>query len=118
MPPNADSLDKHILRANYQAAIHKRSLEQLPEIPSPVGHGWNIVNDQLIIDWMDLPPAPAKSILECVQCSCKKSKCQRGSCSCIQKALPCTDLSQRVNCENVSLQQEVSSELDSDDEEN
>lgn len=117
LPPNADSLEKHTLRANYQAAIHKRCLEQLAEIPSPAGHGWKIVNDQLVIDWMDLPPAP-KSIAECVQCACKKSKCQQGSCSCIQNALPCTDLCKCVNCENVSLLPEDSTEVDSEDEEN
>ncbi|KAK3747382.1 hypothetical protein QZH41_002637 [Actinostola sp. cb2023] len=35
LPPCQDSLQKHILRANYQAAIWKRSLEANPDIPSP-----------------------------------------------------------------------------------
>ena len=33
LPPNKDSLVKHILRANYQACIFRRCLEQMPEFP-------------------------------------------------------------------------------------
>ena len=33
MPPNKDSLLKHIQRANFQSAIYKRSLQR-PDIPS------------------------------------------------------------------------------------
>ncbi|KAJ8048480.1 hypothetical protein HOLleu_00812 [Holothuria leucospilota] len=34
-------------------------------------YGWVMSENELSIDWMDLPPAPS-SILEYVQCSCKK----------------------------------------------
>ena len=40
LPPCDDSLRKHALRANYQAAIWKRSLERCLKIPSPPGCGW------------------------------------------------------------------------------
>ena len=40
LPPCADALKKHALRANYQACIWRRSLEGCPAVPSPVGHGW------------------------------------------------------------------------------
>ncbi|KAJ8048651.1 hypothetical protein HOLleu_01050 [Holothuria leucospilota] len=58
MPPNHHSLVKHIKRANFQGRIYKKSLQQCQDLPSPVGSGWKIENGTLIIDWMDLPPAP------------------------------------------------------------
>ncbi|KAJ8050300.1 hypothetical protein HOLleu_03446 [Holothuria leucospilota] len=115
MPPNQDALQKHILRANYQAAIHKACMEQYPEIPPPVNHGWKLVDNNLVIDWMDRPPAP-DSILEFVQCGCKKSKCQQRNCSCVQNGLPCTDLCHCSNCENKFVSDEMEDEVDTDEE--
>ena len=51
LPPCDDSLHKYALRANYQAAIWKRSLQRCPEIPSPLGCGWCIEDSRLAIDW-------------------------------------------------------------------
>jgi 5'-3' exonuclease len=71
LPPTKDSLKKHVMRANYQAAVWRRSLEQLQDLPTPVGKGWKLSEDgTLTIDWCDLPPAP-DTILKTVQCSCK-----------------------------------------------
>ena len=68
MPPNRDALYKHF----------KRCMEQHPDIPSPVGNGWNMEDDNnLGIDWLDMEPAE-QSILELTACSCKKSKCKLG----------------------------------------
>jgi len=44
LPPCADCLFQHTFRANYQAAIWRRCLENFPELPSPQDHGW-MVND-------------------------------------------------------------------------
>ena len=44
-PPTSDSLQKHALRSNYQAAIQTRCLEQFPVIPRPDGHGWKVSKD-------------------------------------------------------------------------
>ncbi|KAK3729656.1 hypothetical protein QZH41_006396 [Actinostola sp. cb2023] len=52
LPPCADCLFKHACRANYQAAIWKRSLECCPVIPSPIRLGWCQEENQLAIDWM------------------------------------------------------------------
>ena len=41
-PPCSDCLLKHAQRANYQAAIWKRSLIREANIPSPVGLGWTL----------------------------------------------------------------------------
>ena len=42
LPPCRDCLVKHAQRANYQAAIWRRCLEQDSKVPSPVGRGWKI----------------------------------------------------------------------------
>ena len=39
LPPCKDCLVNHALRANYQAGIWRRCLEQNPQVPSPVGRG-------------------------------------------------------------------------------
>ncbi len=45
LPPCEDCLANHIFRANYQAGIWRRCLEQNPQIPSPVGRVWKIEKD-------------------------------------------------------------------------
>lgn len=78
LPPTQDALKKHALRANYQAAIWRRSLEQLQDLPNPVGHGWKLAEDgTLSIDWCDLPPAPER-VLKTAQCACKTRGCKSG----------------------------------------
>ena len=60
IPPCRDCLEKHALRANYQAGIWRRCLEQNPQVPSPVGRGWQIekegADNQLVVHWMDGQP--------------------------------------------------------------
>ena len=51
-PPTNDALHMHALRANYQAVIHRRSLSQWINVPSPSGHGWVIIDGKLLIKWM------------------------------------------------------------------
>ena len=50
LPPCDDSLLRHARRANYQAAIWKRSLQRYPEIPSPLGCGCCTEDGSLAID--------------------------------------------------------------------
>ena len=73
MPPNQDSLHKHIHRANYQAAIWRRSLTGHIARPPPVNHGWKLEEGTLAIDWMDMAPA-LKEILELTQLPMQKIK--------------------------------------------
>ena len=80
MPPNKDSLLKHIQRANFQSAIYKRSLQQRPDIPSPVDCSWKLHDDnELEIDWMNMQPAQ-ESILELSTCTCEKVNMRSRSC--------------------------------------
>ena len=92
LPPCSDSLRKHWLRANYQGAIWRRCLENNPEVPSPVEHGWSRVDQdgdlQLSIDWFNVSIAPQAVW---VSVSCKRD-CVTPSCQCVAKNLACTDL--------------------------
>ena len=101
LPPCQDSLYKHCRRANYQAAIWKNSLRN-NDIPSPVGHGWSLVNDgaqeRLVIDWMSGLPAPT-AVIELMSCMCKKA-CNDDSCDCIRNGLKCSDLCRLITCSN------------------
>ncbi|KAL8617912.1 hypothetical protein ACOMHN_026489 [Nucella lapillus] len=62
LPPCQDCLWKHAHRANYQAGLWRRCLENDPQVPDPVGSGWTVERadgkDILAIDWMNVQPAP------------------------------------------------------------
>ena len=59
-PPNQDCLKQHVLRANYQAAIHRRCLQANISAPSPVGRGWKVEDGQLVLAWTTGLLAPEK----------------------------------------------------------
>ena len=73
LPPCKDCFLQHALRANYQAGIWQRCLQQNPQVPSPVGHGWKLekqgTDEQLVIHWMDDQPAP-QAILDLLAYAC------------------------------------------------
>ncbi|KAK3753762.1 hypothetical protein QZH41_016442, partial [Actinostola sp. cb2023] len=98
LPPCNDTLCKHSLRANYQAAVWRRSLQRCPEIPSPVGSGWCTEDDKLVVDWMGVQPAP-KAVLQLLSCQCSRS-CKLPSCSCLVNGLRCTDMCRLQDCTN------------------
>lgn len=118
LPPNKDCLENHLKRANYQAAVHRRCLLPCINAPSPVGHGWDVKDDNLVFVWMANDPAPQK-VLKTVHCKCPKSGC-KGTCSCSRSGLPCTDLCQCLSeiCNNRKIadqtDHEIVSESDSD----
>ncbi|KAG1660989.1 putative ATP-dependent RNA helicase DDX46 [Nymphon striatum] len=76
---NSDALKQQTNRANYQAAIWRRSLQNSPEIPSPTnGHGWNVVEGKL-----GLTGAPAPDVvLELM--SCKSPRRCNENCPCVE----------------------------------
>ena len=98
LPPCASSLKKHCLRANYQAAIWQRALEGCPDTPSPDGHGWTMQDSILVIDWMEVQPAPL-AVLELMSCSCSRI-CKLPQCKCLGNRLKCTDLCKLKTCSN------------------
>ena len=55
LPPNYDSLQQHIKRANLQAAAWNRCLSPQLQLPPPVSNGWKLTDGQLEIPWMTRP---------------------------------------------------------------
>ena len=98
LPPSHGCLLKHILRANYQAYVWRRSLNAMVMLPEPDGHGWKIVDDELVIDWTDEKPAP-DAVIEMMSCKCKKPCNLQNQCSCHENGLSCTDMC-KCTCEN------------------
>lgn len=90
LAPFVDTLRKHCERANYQAAIWRRSLQSHPQIPSPAGHGWSLEEDKLVVNWMSREPTPV-AVLELLSCRCKR-RCQLLNCTCLSNGLQCRDL--------------------------
>ena len=115
LPPCRDCLVKHALRANYQAGIWRRCLEQDAQIPNPVGKGWTVDSGQLVVHWMDGEPAP-QAILDLLACNCTRT-CQLPSCECMANGLKCTDMCKLPNCGNqAAVTTDDESEDENDDE--
>ena len=62
-PPCKAALIEHCKRANYQSKMCRVALKQVPEVPSPVGYGWEMLLDELNGDsldtkWMSCKSAP------------------------------------------------------------
>ena len=65
-----DWLNMYTLRANYQAALWRRSLQCEPTTTSPTDHGWTVDDDDtLAIVWMRGSPAP-DVVLQLLSCHC------------------------------------------------
>ena len=90
LPPCQDTLRKHCQRANYQAAVWRRSLQNSPVLPSPIGNGWFMKRECLALDWMSGESAP-KVVLELLFCQCNRL-CQLPNCTCLANGLKCTAL--------------------------
>jgi len=122
LPPTSDSSGHHINRACYQTYIWKNSLVAMPNLPSPIGNGWNMQDQTMIPILMSKSPAP-KALVELVTCGCEKSHCSK-NCSCTKQKMACTDAcacSGGDDCHNVYKVERVSivdesdgSESDSD----
>ena len=105
LPPTLDALLMHLRRAAYQCFIWKSACNPVLSLPEPVGNGW-IENDAgfLSPEYMALSPVP-ESVLELVQCKCKKG-CKTNSCSCRKSKLVCCDAcfcKIDDECENIAL---------------
>ena len=91
LPPCEDCLFLHSIRANYQVAIWRWSLQTEPSIPSPNDHGWTTDSEgQLEIQGMRGSPAP-DAILQLLSCKCVRS-CKPEQCTCLNNGLKCTNL--------------------------
>eukprot|EP00794_Sanderia_malayensis_P021259 gene21259-23333_t len=103
MPCTKDALTKHISRVMYQAVTWRRPLNAMINCPGIGEHGWIVDKEgKVAIDWMDLPPA-ADSILENVQCACKKGSTSNRF-SCHRANLQCTGLCWCNSCSNSAIE--------------
>ena len=114
LPPCADCLSMHSLRANYQAAVWRRSLRSSRQVPSPVGHGWVQDDSTLSIKWMSGEPSPS-TLLEFLSCSCARS-CTLPTCTCLKNGLRCTNMCRLRDCSNCAEEEEMPDKECSDDE--
>lgn len=120
LPPCADALNKHVLRANYQTAVWRRSLQANPEVPSPKDHGWKVQmaddKEELSIDRIDGAPAP-ETVFELLACNCSRS-CRLPQCTCIANSLKCSTLCKLKDCDNQPQDDEEDDTqlMDEDDE--
>jgi hypothetical protein len=65
LPPCRNSVRMHAVRANYQAFLWYNADKAIPNIPPPSGHGWNVADDKLGIQWTegDLMPQELVEVL-------------------------------------------------------
>ena len=69
IPPCQDNLQLHSTRAAYQTYIWRTCLTAKPEIPTPIGSGWELDEHQSIcIKWNSVKPAP-EEILQLMFCT-------------------------------------------------
>lgn len=52
LPPCESSLRLHVTRGNYQAAFWREAINPLPVIPSPRGHGWEVVDESNVVGFV------------------------------------------------------------------
>lgn len=76
-------------------------------MPAPYGHGWKLDDGTISVDWMSITAAPT-SVLASIHCSCTKTGCVKGRCSCLLNEQCCTDCCKCVNCANVPSQDDCS----------
>lgn len=120
LPPCEDALLQHTKRANYQAAIWRRSLQNMLDLPDPYkGHGWHLSDGSIAIQWLTVAPAP-DVVLSLMACKCPRV-CVGDSCICIMNGLPCTPACKLQNCTNMTdeddtdpVQEIDDSDIDSD----
>ena len=114
LPPCQDCLFMHSVRANYQAAIWRRSLQTQPSVPSPKHHGWTTNDEgQLDIQWMRGSPAP-DAVLQLLSCKCVRS-CKLPECTCLNNGLKCTNLCKLQTCANQCSEEEPPAHLTDSD---
>ena len=63
---------------------------------SPVNQGWRHKQQQLIIQWCDIPLVAAARVHEV--CRCNKNRCDTKHCLCLNGDLLCSDLCQYLKC--------------------
>ena len=115
LPPCKDCLIMHAARANYQVGIWRRCLEQEPNIPYPIDHGWVMDAPGILsVDWMHGPLAP-EDVLEMLSSKCTR-QCTPPDCICMKKGLKCTYMCKLQTCVNMAAAGDIPEYFDSVEE--
>ena len=115
LPPCADCLRMHSLRANYQAAVGREKSTELPSSPFTYWSWMGSRRQHIIHQWMSGEPSPA-TLLEFLSCSCARS-CKLPTCTCLTNGLKCTSVCRFRDCNSRAEEEEMPDEECSDDEE-
>ena len=79
-----------LICVNYQCAIWKSALIPKSHLPSPVGNGWEVKEDEGLTPVLAKQSAAPREILELTVSRCRESKCSRRNCKCVANGLNCT----------------------------
>ena len=84
-------------------------------MPTPISeHGWEKdPNGYVIPAWNSKPFAP-DTLLKYVSCACKKTKCVKRICSCLEHNPTCTELCKCLDSDNQKAENLTSNETDDD----
>ena len=95
LPPTKDALKYHVARANYQACIWHNSLEAGAHMPSPHGHGWDVIDVTYpFTGW-------TSSLYQRHSCNSSVATTSNGGrCSCRKNVMSCTDACSCIECSN------------------
>ena len=102
LPPKLSSFLPHLWRANYIAMVWKSSRHHVSELPSPLLHGWEIVDDKNV-SIKCLKPATPEAMLALVKCGCKRGCSEERHCVCLRNRLACTNACACSDCESEFL---------------
>ncbi len=86
LPPTANALKQHILRAHFQAAVWRSANSPKPGIPEPTDSGWHLVQDSLVPVLTTANPIPS-AYTPLLTCRC--TNCATSKCTCRSKHLRC-----------------------------
>ena len=96
--PCLDSLKLHSRRATLQAFVWRQCLVPKSIIPSPLDHGWEMVQDEITIKW-NTAKSVSEEVLTLMFCTCPRI-CVAETCPCTRNGLFCTDACTKIDCEN------------------
>ena len=74
----------HLWRENYVAMVWKSSRHHVSELPSPLLHGWEIVDDKNV-PIKCLKPVATEAMLALVKCGSKRGCSEERHCVCLRK---------------------------------
>ena len=117
LPPTRDCLQCHFQRAHFQALQWRLSNIPVMNLPDVSRFGFRRCNEgHLSVIWYTGNMLP-QALHTPVSCSCKKSQCKTGVCSCRKLNLLCNSSCKCEGCENCHALPEDQAEIMSEEEE-